>query len=190
MKKYFILLVLLLIIVSISLYVLIQNKKPLIEQAVDQEQNSAPKELLVEEEVVSLDLASAENDSALIMTDWYSFAKIYDWSINNDGSDIVLTKKSGDNAGDKITISQKYGNEITDTDAKFGDLTLYYNDYDSTWRQETGDYPSVVSPYQYIFGSIPVFSGTGRWRTYIIPAPKFGTGFIKLNISGSGDTKS
>lgn len=131
-------------------------------------------------------------------TDWgISFTKGSNWFITSNTSDqLELKQISGLGNGDTINIKYINGEKITDQDAKFGDITYWYDTSAGKWvragriNEITGVMePSVVDATPqfyntYITGNFPVFLGTGRWLTYIVPLSS--SFFLKFNITGSG----
>jgi hypothetical protein len=96
-----------------------------------------------------------------------------------------------ESGGDVITIQYITGNTITDTDAKFGNITYYYDATQHAWMVINPDEanggslpPAPVSPLSYNANRLLVLKGTGRWKTDIIPLSQ--TTFLKINISGGG----
>jgi len=116
-------------------------------------------------------------------------------SVNPDKNlkeEIILEQTSGEWIGDTITISYITGNKITDFDSKFGSITYYYDFNSEQWMQfriseMTGQNKSGLAEIEMQVNNLPVFLGTGRWLTYIIPLSH--TEFLKLNISRSGETE-
>jgi hypothetical protein len=133
---------------------------------------------------------SAVNQNNIITkNDWgVSFTKTSDWDIvTNTSSEVSLKQNAGQWVEDIIKINYVSGQSITDTDAKFGNITYYYNGSSNQWMKttnENGAVTSIATTSSYTVDGFPVFPGTGRWKTYIIPTSH--TTFIKLNIGGSG----
>jgi len=138
------------------------------------------------------------NSNLVTRNDWLiSFKKQSNWSItNNVPMQMELKQVSGKWKDDIITIQYVAGDKITDKDAKFGDITYWYDQSKGEWMrtgrtdERTGaTEPAVVKaiPQFYVAGNMPVFLGTGRWLTYIIPLSY--TSFLKFNIIGSGYTQ-
>jgi len=133
------------------------------------------------------------NENLIIKNDWgVSFEKGADWTItSNTGSAVDLKQTSGNNIGDTISVQYVSGNKITDTDAKFGNITFFYDTNAQMWM-ETND--EQGGPEHEVTGpALPtlqtkdntlVFKGVGRWATYIVPLSH--TTFLKLNITGGG----
>ena len=126
--------------------------------------------------------------NVVIKTDWgVSFKKASNWSVTSDSGN-TMKLESG---GDVITIQYITGNTITDTDAKFGNITYYYDATQHAWMVINPDEanggslsPVPVSPLSYNANRLLVLKGTGRWKTDIIPLSQ--TTFLKINISGGG----
>jgi hypothetical protein len=108
-----------------------------------------------------------------------SLSKTSEWSvISNTGNEVVLDILSTDHTlgTNGIDIKCVLSNTITDTDAKFGNITYYYDSGIKKWMvkgpDETGD-GSNLTPKEatvlFTVDGLPVFRGTGRWLTYIVP---------------------
>jgi hypothetical protein len=139
------------------------------------------------------------DENTITKSDWgVSFAKTSDWNITgNAASEVKLTEASGEDAGDTMTIDYVSGQNIMDTDAKFGTITFSYDETKQIWVETDNEEGEGVSPHTtpvaatttiYTTDNLPVFTGTGRWLTYIIPISH--TTFLKLNITGSGSTQA
>lgn len=121
-----------------------------------------------------------------------SLMKSSDWNITtNTESALVLST-----ADDIITVTHVTGSSITDSDAKFGPITYSYSNANNAWMVEMPDEqasgmhtkPSTVATVvAYTQGGLPIFNGTGRWKTYIVPTSH--TTFLKFTITGSGNTQ-
>ena len=130
----------------------------------------------------------------VVKTDWgISFIGPTGWEKSFNTNQITLLQE-GVSAGDGITIDYISGNKITDTDAKFGNVTYYYSDSSQAWIVESPDEqnggtlpPTTATPALHTTSGLPVFLGTHRWATYIIPLSH--TTFLKLNIGGGGNTQ-
>ncbi len=130
----------------------------------------------------------------IIRKDWgVSFQKTNEWEVatNTAMGGIVLTQKSGEGQGDRITISHIASSTITDNDAKFGPATYFYDKTNNSWMRATysseldGQVPTAKAvPVSYTLDKLPIFRGTSRWATYIIPLSN--NSILKLNITGSG----
>lgn len=97
---------------------------------------------------------------------------------------------------DEINIDYVSGNSITTTDSKFGQITYFYDNNTKMWMKtddQEGENitpnltPVKAIPEFYTKNGLPVFRGTGRWLTYVVPLSH--TTFLKLNITGSGQTQ-
>jgi len=93
-----------------------------------------------------------------------------------------------------ITIDYAAGvARFTDTDTKFGAMTLYWSATKGKWLMEwdpeqTGRLRvEEAKPLRYLFPNVPVFQGIGRWQTYIVALTH--TSFLRFNITGGGNTK-
>ncbi len=133
--------------------------------------------------------------NAVTKTAWgISFEKGSNFTIaSNTSSQVVLKQTSGQGVGDTITISYITGNSITDGDGKFGNITYSYDTTQQTWVQNSLDEQSgapttaKVTP-TYNANGWPILPGRAGWKTVIIPLSH--TTFVKLNISGSGQTQA
>lgn len=139
------------------------------------------------------------NPNALSNPDWkIAFTKASDWTVSNTqlAGKIILSDTAGDGKGDSMTIEYIMGDKINDNDAKFGDVTYYYEKSTGRWLEinnaatkEPNQF-STPAPARVVAmtqDKMPVFPGTKRWLTYIIPLST--NTFLKLNITGSGYIK-
>jgi hypothetical protein len=149
-------------------------------------------------------------DNLVDLSDWgISFIKPSGWDVTATTSvaqpftrgpevqieQMQLTQVSGENKGDIITIQYIQGSKITDSDAKFGDISYWSDKTNGKWMVEgISDLNAMDGPTstreaspQFTVGKIPVFLGRSRWLTYIMPLNQFL--FLKLNITGSGATQ-
>jgi len=133
------------------------------------------------------------NPNLITKSAWsISLVKPSGWDItSNTTNEVILTQDTGEYAGDIMTVSYISGNSITDTDNKFGNITYYYNGNNQSWMVELPDEQNggmeaatVATPISYTADGLPVFNGTRRWKTYIVPLSH--TTFVKLNITGGG----
>jgi hypothetical protein len=154
-------------------------------------------------------------ENKITRNDWgVSFLRGNDWDVttNSEKDGVVLTKMSGEDRGDRITISHFSTSTITDTDSKFGSVTYFYDKSAEVWMKAghlsemTGqNIPSAPAVSEdgpeagglYSLDGFPIFLGTSRWRTYIIPLSNSlivklsddktaVNSILKLNITGSG----
>jgi len=152
--------------------------------------------------VAQVVVTNTGNESAFSIGSYYTFPVVPSWKISyKDGDRALLIKSSGDYVGDKIDVSFKPGYWITDSDSKFGDVTYYYDAFAKKWvkskglvgKTGMGINPEMATPAFYVLDNTPVFVGTGRWLTYIIPVSPSraagSAGFIKMQITGSGSTQ-
>jgi hypothetical protein len=106
-----------------------------------------------------------------------SFSKTSEWSVvSNTSNEIKLDIPDDTHTGFAgIDIKCVLGNSITDTDAKFGNITYYYDSSSQKWmvskpnERDGGTLPAVVATPEFTVNGLSVFRGTGRWLTYIIP---------------------
>jgi hypothetical protein len=110
-----------------------------------------------------------------------SFSKASNWSVisntNNETKlDILPNEQRTGFSG--IDIKCVLSNSITDTDAKFGNITYFYDTGKKAWMEtdnregegiEPYTTPVLAKPLFTTADGFPVFKGTGRWLTYIIP---------------------
>lgn len=138
------------------------------------------------------------DETVTTKTNWgVSFINPSGWKPTINTNRVTFLQQGGQSEGDEITIDYISGNSITDTDAKFGSITYSYDSTRQTWV-ETNDQegegisphttPTPATPVTYTTSGLPVFRGTRRWLTYIVPLSH--TTFLKLNISGSGYTQT
>jgi len=147
----------------------------------------------------------SSNGNLVSRSDWgISFVKTSDWNVTaSSGTQMELTQVNGENKGDRMTIqfiSSGSGSQITDSDAKFGDVTYRYEQTNGKWMvtgitdMNAMDGPTSTRqavPQFMLHGidgrQLPVFQGRSRWLTYIVPLNPFL--FLKFNITGSGATQ-
>lgn len=121
-----------------------------------------------------------------------SFSQPLGWSVvsnTNTGTklDILPNTHTGFSG---IDIKCVLTSSITDSDAKFGNITYYYDSKTQKWmvskpdEQNGGMLPAVVAVPEFSANGLPVFRGTGRWLTYIVPISP--TSILSLN---EGDTE-
>ncbi|MDB5254907.1 MAG: hypothetical protein JWL92_283 [Candidatus Nomurabacteria bacterium] len=133
----------------------------------------------------------------VVKTPWgVSFYKGTTWNITTTtNSEVILTQTTGEWKGDTITIDYVPATSVTSEDAKFGNISYSYDEskqgFISTSNisgekstTATGPVPAIVVAHT--ADNLPVFPGTKRWLTYIVPLSH--TTFLKLNITGSGNT--
>jgi len=137
--------------------------------------------------------------TTIIKNEWgISFSKPSNWDITNNTSGVVELKQvSGEWVGDTIDISFVTGTNMTTTDAKFGSVTYYWDESGQKWMkigqsERIGETESPIpattyTEYPYVANTFPVFVGTNRWLTLIVPLSH--TTFLKLHITGSGQTQ-
>jgi len=129
-----------------------------------------------------------------------SFSKTSDWSvISNTSNETALDILPNDHTGfSGIDIKCVLGNSITDTDAKFGNITYFYDTNKKAWMEtdnEEGEgitshsIPVVATPLFTVNG-LPVFRGTGRWLTYIIPISQSSILYLNEGDTEGGSTQS
>ncbi len=140
-----------------------------------------------------------QRTNTIIKNEWgISFSKPSNWDITNNANGVVELKQvSGQWVGDTISISYITGANITTTDAKFGNVTYYWDESGQKWMKigqnnRTGENESPIpattyTEYPYVANTFPVFVGTNRWLTLIVPLSH--TTFLKLHITGSGQTQ-
>ncbi len=124
------------------------------------------------------------------------FLKTDQWDISENSDEKITLKRfyKGD-LSDTLTIDYFEGEQISDSDAKFGNITYYYDlnldQWMSVGNTGVGDDASVYTTsakiISYTKDNFPIFNGVGRWRTFIIPLDH--SHFMKIKITGSGDVK-
>lgn len=157
------------------------------------------KEKLFDKIINSLSYIAVSDSNTITKNNWgVSFTKSSDWNVtSNTNEQINLGQVSGEWTGDKIDISYVSDTNITTTDAKFGSVTYYYDTTNQQWMkigqsEKTGDTESPVpattyTEYPYTADNFPVFVGTNRWLTLIVPLSH--TTFLRLHVTGSGQTQ-
>ena len=106
-----------------------------------------------------------------------SLSKASNWStISNTNNEIKLDIVPNDHTGfSGIDIKCVLDSTITDTDAKFGNITYYYDSNNKKWmvnkpdEMNGGFLPAVEAAPEFTVNGLPVFRGTRRWLSYIIP---------------------
>lgn len=92
-----------------------------------------------------------------------------------------------------MTLSYLSGSSVTDTDAKFGSVSYFYDALGQKWMKNAQDestgepYTAEAVPDSLAADGMPVFLGTGRWKTYIVALSH--TTFLKMNIGGDGNSR-
>ena len=151
--------------------------------------------------VDSLAYGPVLDSNVIVKNAWgVSFSKSQDWEVtSNSDKEVILRQSSGEWVGDIINISYISAPEITSVDSKFGSVTYYFDEKRNQWMvidqregkpsTNNGDpSPSPVSlDHVLLVDNLPVFSGSERWMTFIVPLSH--TTFLKLNITGSGQTQ-
>ncbi len=154
----------------------------------------AETKLAYQKVVETFSLNNQTSTNTINKSEWgISFTKPTGWKLaTNTTNNITLQEPVSD--GDRIKIDYTTGDRITDNDAKFGPITYYFDTTSQSWmvikpdEQNGGTFPpTVATPEMYTNSGLPVFRGTGRWATYIIPLSH--STFLKLNIGGSGNSK-
>ncbi len=141
-----------------------------------------------------------------------TFMKGSDWKVvNNSDTRVDLEKISGNWQGDKIDITYVAdgGSYISVLDNRFGSVSYEYDTVIHEWMETSTEMTGASS----LASAIPItdvmhsdsvfpFAGRGHWLPYVIPlrskvtATSRGTGYklnhsyLKLNITGSGDTQA
>ncbi len=85
---------------------------------------------------------------------------------------------------DTITIDHNFSNtSYTDSDNKFGAVTVSYNPEKKTWEAKGEcDSPTKCNPSFYNEQGVHVFVGRTRWLTYIVPFDN--GGIVVMNSTG------
>jgi len=108
-----------------------------------------------------------------------SLSKTSDWNVISSTVNEIKLDIAGDThtsfAG--IDIKCVLSNTITDTDAKFGNITYFYDMGKKAWMETDNKEGEGITPNSipvlavplFIVDGLPVFRGTGRWLTYIVP---------------------
>ncbi len=130
-----------------------------------------------------------------------SLSKTSNWSvISNTSNEIVLDILSTDHivGTSGINIKCVLSNTITDTDAKFGNITYFYDTGKKAWmeiddKEGEGITPNntpVLAVPLFTVNGLPVFRGTGRWLTYIVPISPSSILYLKEGDTEGGQTQS
>ena len=108
-----------------------------------------------------------------------SLSKTSEWSVvSNTGNEIKLDIPGDTHTGFAgIDIKCVLSNTITDTDAKFGNVTYFYDAGKKAWMETDNKEGEGITPNSipviavplFTVDGLPVFRGTGRWLTYIVP---------------------
>jgi hypothetical protein len=138
------------------------------------------------------------NNVIKLTTCGVSFSKTSDWDvISNTSNEIKLDIITNDHTEfSGIDIKCVLGNSITDNDAKYGSITYYYDSSSQKWmvnkpdEQNGGTLPAVVAVPEFNVNGLPVFRGTGRWLTYIVPISPTSIISLKEGDSEGGLTQS
>lgn len=142
--------------------------------------------------------AVSQNVNVISQSDWrIAFTKPTGWDISTQtlSNKIVLSDTEGEGKGDAILVEYVMGDTISDSDAKFGNITYYYEKSTKRWLETDNaqtsaanqmSAPTLARTVAYTADKLPVYPGTKRWLTYIIPLST--NTFLKLNITGSGAT--
>jgi hypothetical protein len=90
-------------------------------------------------------VTDASANSNLVKKQWgISFIKDSKWVINSDtGNQIKLIQNVGGASGDTMTIDFIAGNTVSDSDAKFGSVTYYYDSAKQSWMKIAQDEQSA-----------------------------------------------
>jgi hypothetical protein len=155
---------------------------------------------LVFDTLVSRITNEKAQDGLVSRKDWgVSFVMPESWHVVETSQDkIILRFDIGTSFGDIITITHHKNVEyMTNTDNKFGSVTYFWNPELNDWffnKDAESMIPNAgvvaqraVPKYRTPIDNLPVFQGTQRWLTEIIPIGNYD--FIVVNISGSGDTQ-
>ncbi len=121
----------------------------------------------------------------------YSFCAPSDHNIaknmhSDNSKEFIFTSRI---TGDAITIEEKLQSvSYTDSDSKFGDVTVAYNSQKKIW-EATGacDSPAPCNRTFVTSQWIQVFIGRSRWLTYIVPLST--KSLLVFNSTGGGYTK-
>lgn len=121
-----------------------------------------------------------------------SFTLPSEWQVvSNTDKEITLKQVGGKWIDDTIDITTRTGPSVTTKDAKFGDVTYYFDQAKNAWlyngqSEKTGGvFTGAPAPISMRIGENPVFAGTTRWLTYILPLTH--TNFLIFHITGSGN---
>jgi len=129
-----------------------------------------------------------------------SLSKTSNWSVVSNTSnetklDIIPNPYTGFSG---IDIKCVLGNTITDTDNKFGKITYFYDSSSQKWMVNSPDeqgigmqtLPAVVAIPESTVSGFPVFRGTKRWLSYIIPISQSSILYLSEGDTEGGSTQS
>lgn len=103
---------------------------------------------------------------------------------------LTLVKETGEDAGDIISVSFVQSSTVTNTDAKFGTIVYMYDYAKNAWTYKQDTDTRVVpdfiiaTPLRNTANNLPVFAGTQRWATRIVPLSD--KQVLVFNVTGSG----
>jgi len=127
-----------------------------------------------------------------------SLSKTSDWSvISSKSNETILDILSADQTGGNgIQIKCVLDSTITDTDAKFGNITYYYDSSTQKWmvqspnEQSGGTYPPTIATPLFTVNGFSVFRGTRRWLSYIVPISPSSILYLNEGDTEGGLTQS
>lgn len=150
-----------------------------------------------EPEATTTPITTADRKTYTDSSFGFSFTYPTTWTlgsqvIGNYGDTLVLKQPNGDS----ISVAKVSGSQVKDVDAKFGDVTYYFdtgrNSWMANWNTDSIDGPMVglktaTSTY-YTDSGLPVFNGLTRWGTAIVPLSH--DKFLVITVTGGGDSST
>lgn len=143
-------------------------------------------------------VSAIDNNLIKLTSCGVSVSKTSNWSVmSSTTNEIILDIPSADQTGGNgINIKCVLGNSITDTDAKFGNITYYYDSSTQKWMvnkpDETngGTMMAVEATPLFNVNGWPVFRGTRRWLSYIVPISPSSILYLREGDTEGGYTQT
>ncbi len=137
---------------------------------------------------------AAQNSATKYTDPTYGFILYYPstWTLTSKGAGsrdigIINFDNVGPDGGNSIDVTIQAGNKVTTTDNKFGEVSYFYDNSAGGWMTIGNDgITKPASASYYTVSGLPVFMGTNRWKTTIVPLST--TKFLVIHITGSGWT--
>lgn len=161
----------------------------------------------IQERIFTKEIENPENLTLKYTDSQFGFSFYYpkSWQLSFPNGYIYLDNVGPDQNNmtpkydkDHITITKYSGQKYTGYDSKNGSISYFYDNEKKQWMQdtslaeyienETPDGISVATAEAYTVSGLPIFYGTGRWATIIVPlaADKL----LVANIGGTGWTNA
>jgi hypothetical protein len=126
----------------------------------------------------------------------FAFDYPQSWDVQVEGNGNTTVKNLGDDNQGTITVQKISNRKITNTDSMIGSVTYFFDTVTSSWMvTDSRDNPATgekgprtfeALPQDSTSTGLPIFLGTGRWKTVIIPLAE--EKFLLINIIGDKDT--